>query len=42
MTGKSMMSFIPLAQSALEQEPELEAWIRSWVGEHAEVLHSED
>lgn len=42
MTGESMMSFAPLARSSLEREPELEAWIKSWAGKHAEVLLPKD
>jgi hypothetical protein len=30
MTGKDILSYIPLAQTALDRSPNLERWIRSW------------
>jgi hypothetical protein len=42
MTGRPMTSFVPLSKSALEREPRLEDWIRSWAGPSLEVLSPRD
>ena len=44
MKGDSMLSFVPLNKSALEVQPELEDWIRSWLPStnHIEILRPED
>jgi hypothetical protein len=39
--GKSMLSFIPLHLNAIERSPAVEPWLRSWLGEDAEVLSPE-
>jgi hypothetical protein len=39
--GKSMLSFIPLHLNAIERSPAVELWLRSWLGEDAEVLSPE-
>ena len=44
MKGQDMLSFVPLGKSALEEQKNLEEWIRSWIpnGRNAEVLKPED
>jgi hypothetical protein len=39
--GKSMLSFIPLHLDAIERSPAVEPWLKSWLGEDAEVLTPE-
>jgi hypothetical protein len=34
MAGESMLSFVPLAQSADERSPDLLEWVRSWAESH--------
>jgi hypothetical protein len=41
MTGQSMLSYVPLGQTALEREPGLEKWIKSWAGDNIKVLSPE-
>ena len=45
MAGRQMLSFIPLATSALERQPNLESWLHSWIeasGLEVSILSSED
>ena len=44
MKGEKMLSFIPLHKSALDEQDNLECWIRSWIpnGKEAHVLKPED
>jgi hypothetical protein len=37
MAGEAMLDFVPLAQNSLDRSPELQTWIRSWVGSNKEV-----
>jgi hypothetical protein len=41
MAGKPMLSFFPFHLSAAERSPGLLPWIRSWIGEEAELLTPE-
>jgi hypothetical protein len=41
MMGQSMLSYVPLNLSALDHEPRLEAWIKSWSGKGLIVLNLE-
>lgn len=36
--GRAMESFCPWGKSALERSPNLESWLKSWIGSDAEVL----
>jgi hypothetical protein len=36
--GKEMLSFIPFHLSAIDRSPDVEPWLRSWLGPSAEVL----
>jgi hypothetical protein len=40
-TGKDMLSFIPFHLSVIQRSPLVETWLRSWLGEDAEVLSPE-
>jgi hypothetical protein len=40
-TGADMLSFIPFQLSAIERSTAVEDWIKSWLGEEAEVLSPE-
>ena len=42
MGGKTMLSFIPLHESAVDREPELLDWVTSWTGDEAVLLTPED
>ena len=42
LAGKSMMSFLPLNMSAVQREPKLLPWVRSWAGEELIVLEPND
>jgi hypothetical protein len=42
MTGKSMLSYVPLGKTALERTPSLLDWIRSWAGDQLELLSPKD
>jgi hypothetical protein len=42
MSGKSMISYVPLDKSAMDRDPALEPWVKSWSGSHAIVLSPED
>lgn len=37
-TGRLMISYVPLSQSALERSDNLESWLRSWAGTNLQVL----
>jgi predicted transcriptional regulator len=37
-TGQSMLSFVPFHLSAIQGSDDVEAWLRSWLGESMEVL----
>jgi hypothetical protein len=39
--GADMLSFIPFQLSAIQRSPAVEDWIRSWLGEEAELLKPE-
>jgi hypothetical protein len=39
--GMDMLSFIPFHLSAIERSPAVEPWIRSWLGQEAELLSPE-
>jgi hypothetical protein len=41
MLGRSLLSYVPLGESALSREPGLESWIKSWAGNNLEVLDPE-
>jgi hypothetical protein len=41
MMGHSMISYVPLGLSAVQREPGLESWIKSWAGESIEMLDPE-
>jgi hypothetical protein len=40
--GESMLSFIPLHLSALDRQPSLVSWVKSWLGTESEFLTPED
>ena len=42
MSGQDMLSFVPLAHSAIEQSPSLLKWLKSWLGPQAELLSPMD
>jgi hypothetical protein len=37
-TGRDMLSYLLLHLSAIQQSPAVEPWLRSWLGQDAEVL----
>jgi hypothetical protein len=39
--GRSMLSFIPFHLSAIQRSPDVEPWLRSWLGPDAELLTPE-
>jgi hypothetical protein len=42
MLGRTMTSYVPLSDTALERSTGLEMWIRSWAGSDLEVLSPRD
>jgi hypothetical protein len=41
-TGMDMLSFIPLHLTAIERNPQVLGWVKSWLGEDSEFLSPED
>ena len=42
MSGQDMLSYVPIAQTALERNPKLRQWLISWIGPHVEFLSPMD